>query len=188
MLLIKRYPNRKLYNTARKSYITLDELHQLIVQGEDIRVEEHPSGEDLTSLTLSQVILETQKERTLALPTQLLTRLVRFGGARFRSQGEYNLAFETELRLRLDQLVLQAAISNAEANDIFEILTSVTVEPEPVDHPGRISNFIERLLARQKIVQRADLDSLSEQIERLEKTIHNLPALADELLMTPADE
>jgi polyhydroxyalkanoate synthesis repressor PhaR len=57
MPLIKRYPNRKLYDTEAKSYITLEGVAALIRNGEDVQVIDHESGEDLTTLTLTQIIL-----------------------------------------------------------------------------------------------------------------------------------
>ena len=59
---IKRYPNRKLYDTEAKRYVTLDELAGLIQAGADIQVIDHESGEDLTNVTLTQVVLEQQKK------------------------------------------------------------------------------------------------------------------------------
>jgi len=56
MPVIKRYPNRKLYNTASKQYITLGEIAILIQQGIDVTVVDYASDEDLTSATLVQII------------------------------------------------------------------------------------------------------------------------------------
>ena len=56
-LLIKRYSNRKLYNTRESRYITLDELADLIKAGTNVRVVDNDSTEDLTSVTLSQILL-----------------------------------------------------------------------------------------------------------------------------------
>ncbi len=57
MIIIKRYSNRKLYNTETKQYITLEGLGALIQQGQEIQVIDHISGDDLTALTLIQIIL-----------------------------------------------------------------------------------------------------------------------------------
>ena len=53
MPLIKRYPNRKLYDTEAKQYVTLEQIAELIRSGKDVQVIDHESGEDLTALTLS---------------------------------------------------------------------------------------------------------------------------------------
>ena len=77
---IKRYPNRKLYDTEAKRYVTLDELAGLIQAGADIQVIDHESGEDLTNVTLTQVVLEQQKKPSGFLSRSLLTNLIRTGG------------------------------------------------------------------------------------------------------------
>ncbi len=77
MTIIKRYSNRKLYNTSLKKYITLDELASLIRTGEEIQVIDKKSGEDLTSLTLTQIILENEKKHQSRLPNSILTEIIK---------------------------------------------------------------------------------------------------------------
>jgi polyhydroxyalkanoate synthesis repressor PhaR len=78
-LLIKRYANRKLYDQSRSRYVTLEELEELIRQGREIRVVDAVSGDDLTALTLAQIILDNQRERRSALPTSFLHQLIKHG-------------------------------------------------------------------------------------------------------------
>ena len=78
-ILIKRYANRKLYDQSRSRYVTLEELEELIRQGREIRVVDAVSGEDLTALTLAQIILDNQRERRSALPTAFLHQLIKHG-------------------------------------------------------------------------------------------------------------
>jgi polyhydroxyalkanoate synthesis repressor PhaR len=80
-ILIKRYANRKLYDQSRSRYVTLEELTELIRQGREIRVVDAGSGENLTALTLAQIILENQRERRSALPAAFLHQLVKHGEA-----------------------------------------------------------------------------------------------------------
>lgn len=80
MPLIKRYPNRKLYDTEAKRYVTLDQITEMIRSGADIQVIDYESGDDLTSLTLTQIILEQEKKSSGFLPRTLLTSLIRTGG------------------------------------------------------------------------------------------------------------
>jgi polyhydroxyalkanoate synthesis repressor PhaR len=76
-ILIKRYANRKLYDQSRSRYVTLEELEELIRQGREIRVVDAVSGDDLTALTLVQIILENQRERRSALPAAFLHQLIK---------------------------------------------------------------------------------------------------------------
>jgi len=80
-LLIKRYANRKLYDQSRSRYVTLEELAELIRQGREIRVVDAVSGDDLTSLTLAQIILENERDRRSMLPAAFLHQLIQHGEA-----------------------------------------------------------------------------------------------------------
>jgi polyhydroxyalkanoate synthesis repressor PhaR len=76
MELIKKYSNRRLYDTTRSRYISLDELAETVRAGKDVRVVDAKTGADLTQLTLAQVIFESKSAARL-LPPQLLTQLIR---------------------------------------------------------------------------------------------------------------
>lgn len=80
MSVIKRYPNRKLYDTATKRYVTLNEIAQMIRAGDEVVVVDHATDEDLTAVTLSQIIFEQEKLQGGFLPKAILTNLVRTGG------------------------------------------------------------------------------------------------------------
>lgn len=76
MRVIKKYTNRRLYDTETSGYITLDELAEIIKSGSDVRVVGAKSGEDLTQATLAQIILDSRDAARL-LPTPLLTQMIR---------------------------------------------------------------------------------------------------------------
>ena len=77
-LLIKKYGNRRLYDTAESRYITLEELAGIIQAGADVRVIDAKSGADLTQATLTQIIIES-RDASRMLPVPLLTQLIRLG-------------------------------------------------------------------------------------------------------------
>jgi polyhydroxyalkanoate synthesis repressor PhaR len=79
--VIKRYSNRKLYDTQESRYVTLEELEELIRAGKEISVVDVSSGEDLTSVTLAQIILENERNHRAALPTAFLHQLIKHGQA-----------------------------------------------------------------------------------------------------------
>src|SRR5213078_4642508 len=85
--LIRRYENRKLYDTRERRYVVLGELARMVGQGEDVRVEDQRTGEDLTAVVMAQVILEGVKERTTRIPGQVLARLIRLGFGSPRRRG-----------------------------------------------------------------------------------------------------
>jgi polyhydroxyalkanoate synthesis repressor PhaR len=77
-MLIKKYGNRRLYDTESSRYITLEELTQKVRAGAEVRVVDAKSGQDLTQPTLTQIIFEGRGADTL-LPTPLLHQLIRLG-------------------------------------------------------------------------------------------------------------
>ena len=79
--VIKRYSNRKLYDPQSSRYVTLDDLKQLIRDGSELRVEDAATGEDLTSVTLAQVLLEGERTHQNALPVNVLHQLIKHGEA-----------------------------------------------------------------------------------------------------------
>jgi polyhydroxyalkanoate synthesis repressor PhaR len=81
--LIKRYDNRKLYDAADRRYVTLDELARRVGAGDEVRVVDQKTGEDLTNLTLAQIVLEALRQRTALVPRALLVQLVRLSVAGF---------------------------------------------------------------------------------------------------------
>jgi polyhydroxyalkanoate synthesis repressor PhaR len=79
--VIKRYSNRKLYDTQESRYVTLEEIEEMIRGGKEISVVDASTGEDLTSVTLAQIILENERNRRAALPAAFLHQLVKHGEA-----------------------------------------------------------------------------------------------------------
>lgn len=79
--LIKRYDNRKLYDTSQRAYVTLEELAQIVSGGHEVKVVDQRNGEDITTVVLAQVVLEGLKARSAEIPRQVLTRLIRLGFA-----------------------------------------------------------------------------------------------------------
>ncbi len=78
--VIKRYANRKLYDTEESTYVTLEEIADAIREGEEVRIIDSKTQEDLTSVTLTQIIFEQEKKRS-QMPIGLLLGLIRSGGA-----------------------------------------------------------------------------------------------------------
>lgn len=78
--VIKKYPNRRLYDTEISSYITIEDVRQLIVDGEDFEVVDARSGADLTRQVLLQIISEHEQDGTPILSTELMSQIIRFYG------------------------------------------------------------------------------------------------------------
>lgn len=77
---IKRYANRKLYDTLQSCYVTLDEVAELVRQGEEVRIVDNTTREDLTAMTLAQILFEAEKRKKKSLPLSTLRHLIQSGG------------------------------------------------------------------------------------------------------------
>lgn len=78
-LLIRKYGNRRLYDTERSNYITIEELTRLIKEGRTVTVEDAKTKEDVTAFILTQILLEESRKRQFLLPVPLLHLMIRFG-------------------------------------------------------------------------------------------------------------
>src|SRR5271169_1921958 len=76
-VVIKKYPNRRLYNASSKAYVNLSDLAALIRKGEDIQVVDAKTGEDITRVVLTQIIVEDAKDAPTGLPLELLRQLIK---------------------------------------------------------------------------------------------------------------
>jgi polyhydroxyalkanoate synthesis repressor PhaR len=82
--VIKRYANRKLYDTQRSRYVTLEQIRDMIKAGEEVQIVDNTSKEDLTAVTLAQIIFEEEK-RTSFLPLTALQNIIQSGGQSIQS-------------------------------------------------------------------------------------------------------
>jgi polyhydroxyalkanoate synthesis repressor PhaR len=85
VVVIKKYANRRLYNTHTSSYVTLDHLSEMVREGVDFTVHDAKSGEDITRSVLTQIIFEQESRGQNLLPVQFLRRLIRFYGDQMQS-------------------------------------------------------------------------------------------------------
>ncbi len=77
---IKRYQNRKLYDTQDSCYVTLEDIRDMIQQGEDVQIIDNATKEDLTSVTLAQIILEEERKQKGVLPLNIFKQIIQSGG------------------------------------------------------------------------------------------------------------
>lgn len=179
MRVIKRYSNRKLYDTESKQYITLDQIADLIRTGEDLQVIENTSGNDLTALTLSQIILEQEKKQKGFLPRSVLSALVEAGGkpiSSIRQRLESPLGFlyqvDNEIERRIHLLIQRGEIAEEHGRKLRDQL----MEQNPLlgSQHGIKDEDIRRALQKQDIPTNDDIQILLEQIETLTKKIDSL--------------
>src|SRR6476659_3254962 len=98
---IKKYPNRRLYDTEISSYITLEEVRQLVLDNEEFEVRDAKTGNDLTRSVLLQIISEHEERGQPMFTTNLLSQIIRFYGDSL--QGFMGSYLEKSLQIFLDQ-------------------------------------------------------------------------------------
>ena len=99
--IIKKYPNRRLYDTEISSYITLEEIRQLVLDNEEFEVRDAKTGENLTRSVLLQIIAEYEDRGQPMFTSKLLSQIIRFYGDSL--QGFMGGYLERSLQVFLDQ-------------------------------------------------------------------------------------
>ena len=81
--VIKRYANRKLYDTQHSRYVTLDQISEMIRAGDEVKIVDNKTKEDLTSVTLAQIIFEEEKKQRSFLPLNAMRNIIQNGSEWF---------------------------------------------------------------------------------------------------------
>jgi polyhydroxyalkanoate synthesis repressor PhaR len=179
MRVIKRYSNRKLYDTATKQYITLDQIAELVRQSEDLQVIDNRTGDDLTTLTLTQIILEQEKKNKEFLPRSVLSALVEAGGKpinMLRKHLETPLGFlrhvDEEIERRIHLLIQRGEIAEEHGRKIRDQLLQNSPKIGSAHLP--YDEEISRIIQGQGVPTKEDIQQLLEQIETLSNKIKSL--------------
>ena len=182
MLLIKRYPNRKLYDTETKGYITLEQIAELIRGGQEIEVIDNVTGEDLTAVVLTQIILEQEKKQAGFVPSAILAGLVQSGGRTINSLRQsltnpHDLIqqIDTEIDQRIQHLISRGELAEEEARRWREKLLAFGIgegtQSSPID-----PDSLARLLKERGVPSREEIYLLAEQLAVLASQIEDLQA------------
>lgn len=179
MRIIKRYPNRKLYDTEAKQYIRLDEIATLIREGQDIQVTDHSSGDDLTALTLSQIIFEQEKQQSGFLPRSILTNLIQAGGDKISSiqrnlisPRDFLQHVDEEIKSRVNSLIAQGELLEAEGERLIQKLVPQRTREGDVDAID--DENIKRLLGDRNIPSKEEVEDINQQLDVLAAKLDEL--------------
>jgi len=180
MRLIKRYPNRKLYDTEAKRYITLEGVARLIRQGEDVQVVDHATGEDLTALILTQIISEQERKRGGFLPQTVLTGLIRAGGETLgalrralASPLDLLRLIDEEIERRLQILISRGELAREEGLRLRDKLLSQALWS---NMPWPSEEELEQILIERGVLTRRDLQQITERLDALAAKLDNVKA------------
>jgi polyhydroxyalkanoate synthesis repressor PhaR len=176
--VIKRYTNRKLYDTVESRYVTLDEIAQMVKAGTEVQIVDNRTKEDLTSVTLAQIIFEEEK-KTSKMSLRTLKDLIRHGGERAAQIVEDTQA---ELRGRVEA-VRQAAEQRVQTILKTGQQTTDRAKELVVASQDSVAQFQKRVDERVRTAVesmgsfsdlRRDLAQLNERISELEKKLKDL--------------
>jgi polyhydroxyalkanoate synthesis repressor PhaR len=176
--VVKRYANRKLYDTRGRRYVTLQALARQIGEGEEVRVLDQATGEDITRVVLGQVMLEGLRQRSARIPTQVLNRLVRtaWGGATsgpaWRGAQDAAARARGEVERVVASLAAQGRLSLDEALAVRQELTQ-SVQRIVTDAQRALEGSVHRLIERAEKEggARASLESLRQRLLTIETSL-----------------
>ncbi len=170
-VLIKRYANRKLYNTQASRYITLKGIAELIEAGEEVTVIDNETGEDITSVALSQILVDNERSSRWVSRTVLSDLIQRGGDALYGA--------------------LRKGVDDA-SGGIDEVRRNVRRLVHPDDEHGSLGDWIafstpdfermvqtamERVLKLLDLPRRSDIDALNENLQRVADAVERLESL-----------
>lgn len=125
MVTIKKYPNRRLYDTSRSQYVNMDYIKTLVNERTDFNVVDSKSGDDVTKTILLQIISESEtNEHQSLLTNKLLKQLIRF--------------YDSDMQLFLREYLEQSLISFMEQQDSLQGMMKNMVDTSPLGMFGKI--------------------------------------------------
>ena len=165
-VLIKRYANRKLYNTQTSRYITLKGIAELLEEDEEVQVIDNQTGEDITSVTLSQILVDTERSNR-AVPGNLLSELVQRGGdalygALRRSMGDASEGID-DFQRNMRRVLGSKQREDATGRDWIAFT--------PPDMDRVVQRTIERVFKALDLPRRSDIEALNQRLDRVVEAI-----------------
>jgi polyhydroxyalkanoate synthesis repressor PhaR len=172
--LIKRYANRKLYDTESSHYVSLQDILELVRDGEDVEVADSRTGEDLTSVTLAQAMAEEEKSEGSKLPLDVLKELIKRGSesvdefmrvSRLAGKGAVSIAEESASKY-YRKLVDRGEMSEDEARGYLRQLSrAVTDRRRSLE--SRVDERVKTYVKAMELPTRSDFDKLGRKIDSL---------------------
>jgi polyhydroxyalkanoate synthesis repressor PhaR len=168
-VLIKRYANRKLYNTETSRYITLKGIAELIEADEEVRVIDNETGEDITSVALSQILVDSERN-SRTVPRTLLSDLIQRSGD----------ALYGALRRGVDDA--SEGIGEIQRN-VRRIVGAREIDPPRLgdwiafskpDFDHIVQNAVERVFKLLDLPRRSDIDALNRNLARVAEAVESL--------------
>lgn len=177
--VIKRYTNRKLYDTVESRYVTLDEIAEMVKQGVEVKILDNRTKEDLTSVTLAQIVFEEEKKKN-QMPLSVLREIIRHPGESLNefisTQVSPRVAsLKEEAGQRIDKLLGREGAEHEGPMTPAELLkqSQKAVEAWQAKIDERVKAVVENVLGGLPALGR-DLSTLVQRLEQLEKKVEQL--------------
>lgn len=189
--IIKRYANRKLYDTEHSRYVTLDQISEMIRNGDDVKIVDNKTKEDLTTVTLAQIIFEEEKKQRSFLPLGAMRNIIQSGGEWFaEAQRRVQSILPGKLGKHEDGTEEPVAVEDDPTDEAAQKKKSLQALREWVDHSKhRLEEWQKQVDAKVRgtieTVQHAvnplsavhkDVKALSERIAELETKLREIDA------------
>ena len=166
--MIKRYANRKLYDTSCSCYVTLEDLADLIRAGEDVQVIDNRTKRDLTSVTLAQIIFEQQKSRRRAMPLSTLKTIIQGPAELFQRLSQPVSHLKDEAAKQVERLKRGADVIDEGRQVVIETVENLQRSVEEMQRrvDDRVRDAIDALTHVPNL--KKELDELRARVEQLE--------------------
>lgn len=177
--VIKRYANRKLYDTQRSRYVTLEQIRDMIKAGEEVQIVDNTTKEDLTAVTLAQIIFEEEK-RTSFLPLTALQNIIQSGGQSIQT-------FATTAGDKVRGIFRRKDGTEGEAETEAPAADTTDTKPVEGEHPTKLRELLDRSQATFEEWQKKVDERIRHAVESvqpwsaLEKELRNLTQRLGEL-------
>ncbi|MCZ6639711.1 MAG: polyhydroxyalkanoate synthesis regulator DNA-binding domain-containing protein [Candidatus Dadabacteria bacterium] len=178
-ITIKKYSNRRLYDSTNKRYVTLDNIASLIREGSEIKVIDSQSGEDISKVILIQVILESEKNKEDILPVSFLHMLIKYGNkvAKDFFENYFLMMFQPYNYLKDNyreniRMWRQMGLYPSDLNmpQDFEKLNSKDIAPSTIKDDSKSDELYDAPVE----YRASDVELLMEKMRELEKKVNSL--------------
>ena len=175
--IIKRYTNRKLYDTVESRYVTLDEIAEMIKQGAEVKIVDNRTKDDLTSVTLAQIIFEEEKKKN-QMPLSVLREIIRRPGDALSGfiQKEVSprvASIREEAETRLDKLLRREEGGSGDLKDDLLRAGQRTIEDLQRRADERVKSMVDSVVGNLPALG-TDLAELTKRLEQLEQRLDEL--------------
>jgi polyhydroxyalkanoate synthesis repressor PhaR len=182
---IKRYANRKLYDTKSKKYITLDKIAKLLKAGEEISVLDNKTGEDITAATVSQILARTKQGQTDNGASNVMIQLLRKGPGTLVDYGKKYISLwdraltmaDEEIDRLVERLVKEKEITPSEGSRLKKDMLNRAEDmkkwiAEKIDQRVNEALDLMNLASKEKVSQlTGKIDTLTRKVQNLEKKL-----------------